>query len=161
MALDEIRHPIVTQAQPRHEGRRTLIVAGHCADNGPGSDPSRGAPPIPSSPIEDLAPDIVRQRLLVEGFYALDVDEAAIRRYFAILTRVLQLQTYGAPTIFSPRGEGQAQNQGYDAFVPLVDSGISLYVWTGRQFLSVILFTCKTLRCHAGGRRDPRLLLDE
>ncbi len=93
--------------------------------------------------MEDLAPDIVRQRLLVEGFYALDVDEAAIRRYFGILTRALQLQTYGAPTIFSPRGEGQAHNQGYDAFVPLVDSGISLYVWTGRQFLSVILFTCK------------------
>ncbi len=93
--------------------------------------------------MEDLAPDIVRQRLLVEGFYAVDVDEVAIRRYFEVLTGALQLQTYGAPTILSPRGTGLAQNRGYDAFAPLVDSGISLYVWTGPRFLSVVLFTCK------------------
>ncbi len=99
--------------------------------------------PIPFSCMENLAPNIVRQRLLVEGFFAADIDEATIRRYFEVLTGALHLRTYGGPTIFSPRGEGQAQNQGYDAFVPLVDSGISLYVWTGPRFLSVVLFTCK------------------
>jgi hypothetical protein len=93
--------------------------------------------------IEDLAPDIVRQRLVVEGFYAVNVDEAVIRRYFEAASGALQLRTYGAPSIFSPRGEGQDHNQGYDAFVPLIDSGISLYVWTGPRFLSVVLFTCK------------------
>ena len=93
--------------------------------------------------MEDLAPDIVRQRLLVEGYYAVEIDELIIRRYFEVLTGALHMRTYGAPTIFSPRGEGQAQNQGYDAFVPLIDSGISLYVWTGPRFLSVVLFTCK------------------
>ena len=93
--------------------------------------------------MEDLAPGIVRQRLLMEGFYGVDVDEGIIDRYFVTLTTALDLRTYGAPTIFSPRGQGQLQNQGYDAFVPLVDSGISLYVWSGSRFLSVVVFTCK------------------
>lgn len=39
--------------------------------------------------------------------------------------------------------EGREENQGYDAFVPLIDSGVSLYVWTGARFLSVVTFTCK------------------
>ena len=53
------------------------------------------------------------------------------------------LRAYGEPTIFSPGGLGDAANQGYDAFLPLIDSGISLYVWSARRFLSVVVFTCK------------------
>ena len=45
----------------------------------------------------------------------------------------------GIVSLFLPQGD----NEGYDAFVPLIDSGISLYVWTGPQFLSVVTFTCK------------------
>src|SRR5436190_5735519 len=93
--------------------------------------------------MEDLAPDILRQRLLIEGFFAVEVTEDVIRNYFDGLTSTLNLQTYGAPTIFAPAGLGRAENQGYDAFVPLIDSGISLYVWSGPRFLSVVAFTCK------------------
>lgn len=32
-----------------------------------------------------------------------------------------------------------------DAFVPLIDSGISLYVWANARFLSCVVYTCKTL----------------
>ena len=93
--------------------------------------------------MDDLAPDIVRQRLLIEGFFTIDVDEDVIRRYFGELTTALDLRAYGEPTIFSPAGLGDAANQGYDAFLPLIDSGISLYVWSARRFLSVVVFTCK------------------
>src|SRR5262245_19721451 len=93
--------------------------------------------------MEDLAPDIVRQRILIEGYYSVNVDEKAIREYFAQITARLGLRTYDAPVIFAPRGEGSDENEGYDAFVPLIDSGISLYVWTGPSFLSMVAFTCK------------------
>jgi len=92
--------------------------------------------------VDNLAPDIIRQRLIIEGFYTLDVDEVAIGRYFVQLTSALGLRTYGEPTIFSPSGQGRESNQGYDAFIPLIDSGISLYVWSQRRFLSVISFSC-------------------
>ena len=49
----------------------------------------------------------------------------------------------GEPIIFSPEGMGKEGNQGFDAFVPLIDSGISLYIWSERKFLSVIIYTCK------------------
>jgi hypothetical protein len=68
--------------------------------------------------MENLAPDITRQRLLIEGFFTIDVDEDVIRAYFERLTTEMQLRTYGAPTIFAPEGDGRAENQGYDAFVP-------------------------------------------
>jgi S-adenosylmethionine decarboxylase len=93
--------------------------------------------------VKDLAPDIVRQRLLIEGFFGIDVDEDVIRDFFGRLTAALALRTYGAPTIFAPGGEGRTENEGYDAFVPLIDSGISLYVWSRPRFLSVVIFTCK------------------
>ena len=91
--------------------------------------------------MRDLAPDIVRQRLLIEGYFGVDVDEATIRDFFAGITDELGLRTYGVPTIFAPGGDGRAENQGYDAFVPLIDSGISLYVWTEAHFLACVAFT--------------------
>ena len=32
---------------------------------------------------------------------------------------------------------------GFDAFVPLIDSGISGYFWSARKFLSILIYTCK------------------
>jgi hypothetical protein len=99
--------------------------------------------------MEDLAPDITRQRLLLEGFYEADVDEASIRGYFDHVATTLGLRTYGEPTIYSPGGVGGGENQGFDAFQPLIDSGISLYVWTARRFLAAVVFTCKSFDADA------------
>jgi hypothetical protein len=94
--------------------------------------------------MRDLAPDITRQRLLLEGHFSIPVDEATIARFLIELTSALELRTYGEPTIFSPGGAGRDENEGYDAFVPLIDSGISLYVWTRARFLALVVFTCKS-----------------
>lgn len=106
--------------------------------------------------MRDLAPDIVRQRLLIEGYFTVDVDEETIRAYFDRITSALELRTYETPIVFAPRGQGRAENAGYDAFVPLIDSGISLYVWTEPKFLSVVAFTCKAFDVEAavGVTRD-------
>src|SRR5262245_44798623 len=93
--------------------------------------------------MRDLAPDITRQRLLIEGRYTAVVDRDAVQRYLAELATQLELQSYGEPVIHSPSGIGKAENAGFDAFLPLIDSGISLYVWSTRHFFAVVLFTCK------------------
>ncbi len=94
--------------------------------------------------MKNLAPELTRQRLLIEGFYGISVDESVIRDYFKSLTAELGLKAYGEPTIFSPGGLGKTENQGYDAFIPLVDSGIALYVWGNVKFLSCVIYTCKS-----------------
>jgi len=99
--------------------------------------------------MRGLAPDIVRQRLLVEGVYALPLDRDAVERYLLAVAAHLGLRSYGAPIVQSPGGTGKDDNQGFDAFLPLIDSGISLYVWTTRRFFAVVLFTCKRFDVHA------------
>lgn len=94
--------------------------------------------------MENIAPDIFRQRLLVEGFYTIRVEADVVKTFLLELTNALGLRTYGDPIVFFPAsGMGRDENAGYDAFVPLIDSGISAYVWTEHKFFSIVLYTCK------------------
>jgi hypothetical protein len=94
--------------------------------------------------VANLAPDIFRQRLLIEGFFGRQIDDRVIREYLLGVAAHLRLRTYGEPVVFAPgAGTGRAENAGFDAFVPLIDSGISGYFWTAQKFLSILLYTCK------------------
>lgn len=94
--------------------------------------------------MENLAPNVTRKRLLIEGFYTTEMSKEIIEKYLLDLARHLNLRTYGKPIVFSPAtGMGQDKNAGYDAFVPLIDSGISAYIWSHAQFFSVVFYTCK------------------
>lgn len=94
--------------------------------------------------MKDLAPEITRVRLLIEGFYSGPMDEDRVRAYLLGIADELGLKVYGAPTIHSPAGIGSDHNQGFDAFVPLIDSGISLYVWSQQHFFSTLVYSCKS-----------------
>jgi hypothetical protein len=94
------------------------------------------------TPLTDIAPDIFRKRLLIEGYFKADITEASLREYFAQITGGLALKTYGPPIIHHTSGEGKAINEGFDGFVPLVDSGIYIGVWVNPKFLSTIIYTC-------------------
>ena len=90
-----------------------------------------------------FAPQITRQRLLIEGYYRAKIGRREIGRYFRMITTQLKLRMYCKPIIFSPAGMGKGENQGYDAFAPLIDSGISGDVWSGANFASIVVYTCK------------------
>lgn len=93
--------------------------------------------------MKNLAPQITRQRLLIEVYFTINVNENVVKEYLLKLTEELGLRTYGEPTIHSPKGEGKDINQGYDAFISLIDSGIALYIWTNEKFLSCVIYSCK------------------
>jgi hypothetical protein len=94
--------------------------------------------------LKDLAPSILRKRLLVEGFFSGELSEARVREFLLDLSKRLGLRTYGEPVVYAPAsGMGRDENAGFDAFVPLIDSGISAYFWTGPRFFSVLIYTCK------------------
>ncbi len=102
--------------------------------------------------VRDIAPDIFRQRLLIEGYYSSDVGRETVARLLQGLAAELGLRAYAEPVIFSPEGVGRAESQGFDAFLPLVDSGIAAYFWTGRRFFSIVLYTCKAFDASAAVR---------
>ena len=91
-----------------------------------------------------FAPDIYRQRFLIEGYYDIEVTREKVDKYLRCIANHLNLKIYGDPIIFSPEGKGKEENQGFDAFIPLIDSGISTYIWSTQKFFSIILYTCKS-----------------
>jgi hypothetical protein len=93
-----------------------------------------------------IAPNITRQRFLIEGFFDKNINAEIVRHYLFDVAKHLNLRTYGEPTIHSPEGLGKNENQGFDAFIPLIDSGISLYIWTNEGFLSIVFYTCKAFQ---------------
>ena len=94
--------------------------------------------------MKDLAPEITRQRLLIEGYFSIDVSAEQVSGFLSGIADELNLRTYGDATVHSTGGAGSAENEGFDAFIPLIDSGISLYVWSAKRFFAVLMFTCKT-----------------
>ena len=95
-----------------------------------------------SRPMKNLAPQIFRQRLLMEGLFSIRLDQQALAAYMTGLAGHLGLRAYGLPAIYSPSGLGKEENQGYDAFLPLIDSGIAAYVWSSAHFFSIVIYTC-------------------
>ena len=95
-----------------------------------------------TTPLTNIAPDIFRKRLLIEGYFQADVTEEMVGEYFAHITGGLGLRTYGPPIIHRTSGAGKDINEGFDGFVPLIDSGIYIGVWVNPKFLSTIIYTC-------------------
>lgn len=95
--------------------------------------------------MKDLAPNIYRQRLLIEGTYTIEVSEDDIRQYFNTILSELNLTSYKDPIIHNSLSEGigKEENQGFEAFIPLIESGIAVYTWSKDKFFSIVLFTCK------------------
>jgi len=97
-----------------------------------------------------IAPEIFRQRLLIEGYWTVAVSGDTVRDYLLGLAGHLDLRTYGEPVVYSPAsGMGRDENAGWDAFVPLIDSGISGYFWNAPRFLSVVVYACKAFDAQA------------
>jgi hypothetical protein len=70
--------------------------------------------------VHDLAPDIFRQRLLLEGYYTVPVDRGTVEGFLTGIAGKLELRTYGAPIVHAPDGIGKPENQGFDAYIPLL-----------------------------------------
>ena len=95
-----------------------------------------------TKPLTTIAPEIFRKRLIVEGYFGRAIDAETIRAYFETITLGLKLRTYGDPVVHRTAGQGREANEGFDGFVPLIDSGIYISVWAKPKFLSTILYTC-------------------
>ncbi|HEU4477923.1 MAG TPA: hypothetical protein VFR80_05350 [Pyrinomonadaceae bacterium] len=95
-----------------------------------------------TTPLTNIAPEVFRKRLLVEGYFGAVVTEDSLRNYFSRITVGLGLRTYGKPIIHKTSGAGKELNEGFDGFVPLIDSGIYISVWVNPKFLSTIIYTC-------------------
>ncbi len=94
------------------------------------------------TPLTTIAPEVFRKRLLIEGYFGIDITSETVSGYFSHITSQLNLRTYGEPIVHRTSGAGKDVNEGFDGFVPLIDSGIYVSVWSNSRFLSTIVYTC-------------------
>lgn len=117
---------------------------GPVQENAANREINMSLPNVTTAVLENIAPEVFRQRLLIEGRFSGTMSEHRVSESLLALAGSLDLRTYGDPVIFRPAtGMGRQENAGFDAFVPLIDSGISGYFWTGPKFFSLMIYTCK------------------
>lgn len=91
-----------------------------------------------SAAMPDLAPTIVRQRLVVEGTCRRPIDDAAIRAYLSELSTVCDMVTLLEPVTH------RSDLYGWAGWIHWETSGAHFYAWEQPLlFFSVDIYTCK------------------
>jgi hypothetical protein len=86
----------------------------------------------------DLAPMILRQRLIIEGRCAAPIDGRTIENYLIDLTTVCGMTTLTDPVVH------RSERYGWAGWIHWETSGAHVYAWEQPVlFFSVDLYTCK------------------
>lgn len=97
-------------------------------------------------------PEILRQRLVLEGIYGVGTpDESFIRGFLLGLGDDLGMRPISDVMVFSPDAVSDLHH-GIAGFLPWVESGCSLYTWARQRLFVLEVFSCKAFdpgRCEA------------
>ena len=88
--------------------------------------------------VVDLAPGIVRQRLVIEGTCPEPITDAAVRDYLSRLSDVCDMRALNDPVTH------HSDRFGWAGWIHWETSGAHFYAWDDPIFFSVDLYTCKT-----------------
>lgn len=93
--------------------------------------------------MEDLAPDIYRQRLVIEGYPKQPIIDQDIKAYLSQLSSKIDMRALIEPvTHLSP-------TFGWAGWIHWETSGAHFYAWDSpRLFFSVDIYTCKPFEPH-------------
>jgi len=88
--------------------------------------------------MEDLAPDIYRQRLVVEGYPRQPITDDDIKAYLSQLSTVIDMRSLIEPVTH------RSPTYGWAGWIHWETSGAHFYAWDEpRLFFSVDIYTCK------------------
>lgn len=88
--------------------------------------------------MKDLAPDICRQRLVIEAVPNKPITDSEIKEYLTELSKRLKMKTLIEPVTH------RSDAFGWAGWIHWETSGAHFYAWdTPRLFMSVDIYTCK------------------
>lgn len=88
--------------------------------------------------FKDLAPNIYRQRLVIEGYPGFVITDEHIKDYLTKLSDVLQMKTLITPVTH------RSDQFGWAGWIHWETSGAHFYAWEQPMlFFSVDVYTCK------------------
>ena len=89
----------------------------------------------------DLAPTIVRRRLVIECIHKNNFNEQKIYDYMVQLSNVMNMTIVLMPTI------NDVEEYGFSAYMSWKESGMHVYTWNETDkrpnFMSIDIYTCK------------------
>ena len=89
----------------------------------------------------DLAPTIVRRRLIIECIHNNNFDEKIIFKYMVELSDIMNM------TIVSLPVTNYVEEYGFSAYMSWKESGMHVYTWKENSerphFMSIDIYTCK------------------
>lgn len=92
----------------------------------------------------DLAPQIVRQRLVIEGYPAFSITNNNISAYLSQLSYVLEMKALIDPIT------NRSHEYGWAAWIHWEQSGAHFYSWDQPlKFFSIDIYTCKAFSVKA------------
>ena len=90
-----------------------------------------------------FCPEILRQRLIVEGLYELStIDEAKVRELLAGLSAHLGMTPIAKTLVFSPDADSELHH-GIGGYQAWAESGCSFYTWRERRLFTLDIYSCK------------------
>jgi S-adenosylmethionine decarboxylase len=94
---------------------------------------------------KNLEPGIYRQRLILEGHYAIQADGETIRAFLKRLSKVLDMDIFAGPFAWPPDRwtVPEIELAELNGFVAWTDSGAHMYAWRSCRFFTVDLYSCK------------------
>ncbi len=88
--------------------------------------------------MNDLAPEIYRQRMVVEGIPSFNITDEHIKHYLSTLSKVTDMKLLLEPVTHS------SDKYGWAGWIHWETSGAHFYAWDQpRLFFSVDIYTCK------------------
>ena len=89
----------------------------------------------------DLAPTIVRRRLVIECIHKNNFNEEKINDYMVKLSNIMNMTIVRSPEI------NYVEGYGFSAYMSWKESGMHVYTWNETDqrpnFMSIDIYTCK------------------
>ena len=96
---------------------------------------------------KNLAPDLVRQRIIIERTTKKIVEPEQIKEYLDELAKICDMEKLSGPYAYT------AQNMGYGGWIHWKSSGAAFYSYpTSPPLFTVDCYTCKPFSCEKAAK---------
>lgn len=92
--------------------------------------------------MKNLKPEIYRERLVVEGYYGVNLAAGFLERFLKGLGEAVGMKLIAGPYIFSPDKFSELHH-GLGGFVAWAESGVLFYSWSRHRFFTLDVYSCK------------------
>ncbi len=99
---------------------------------------------IKTNEIIDLAPQILRQRLRMEGNYSIQVDGDTVSRYLNKLSELLGMEITHGPEIQNDAEIINPIHKGFEGIMMMSGASTHAYTWELGNFFSIDVYSCKS-----------------